>query len=305
VLTGFPLPGLVAQLLAADPTEIGVRRAALASASSGMLERCSTLRRPAQMLVVGGQLREVASNTESAQPRSLGAEYLQQALEAIRASGSSEALYDHSYRSASPEARTEIWRAIAGRDAARRRVRSSRAATLFAAFAAEAYINEFISAHIRGRDYEAVDRLQPIAKYTVVPRLALGRALFRRDAEPLPTIADLFRRRDVLVHPKPGRGLVEPSPWQADSIYNPLQATVYVISVAAAARVLVAHTKTGDRIDLYAELIVRGSKFVGDYAATASQSLADVDRPPAPDLLVEMLGRDMAELDRDGDADGE
>lgn len=239
------------------------------------------------------------SSRAPARPETLGAEYLQQAIEAIRASGSSEALYDHSYRSATPEQRTEIWQAIASRDAARRRVRYSRAAILFAAFAGEAYINEFISAYIRGKDHEAVDRMQPIAKYTLAPRLALGRPLFQRDVEPLPTIADLFKQRDVLVHPKPGRGISEPNPWLADPLYNPLQATVYVLCVAAAARVLVLHIKTGDRIDLYAELIFRGAEYLSEYAGTAARDLAGPDSPPAPDLLTEMLRRGMAELERD------
>ncbi|MGN6187368.1 MAG: hypothetical protein ACTHOE_00585 [Conexibacter sp.] len=189
---------------------------------------------------------------------------------------------------------------IASRDAARRRVRYSRAAILFAAFAAEAYINEFISAYAKGRDRDALDRLQPIAKYTLAPRLALARPLFRRDAEPLRTIADLFKQRDVLVHPKPGRGITEPSPWLADPLYNPLQATMYVVCVAAAARVLVLHIKTGDRIDMYAELIFRGAAYLSEYAETSSRQLAGPDSPPAPDLLTEILRRGMAELEQNG-----
>jgi hypothetical protein len=38
---------------------------------------------------------------------------------------------------------------------------------LFAAFAAEAYINEFIAEHFAGKDYEALEKLSTVDKYVL------------------------------------------------------------------------------------------------------------------------------------------
>jgi hypothetical protein len=160
---------------------------------------------------------------------------------------------------------------------------------LFVAFAAEAYINEFIAAYFTGNDRNAIDRMPPAEKYTLAPRLALGKALFPRGVEPVQTIARLFKQRDLLVHPKPGRGLPEPDRWVADPVYNPAQAVIYLAHVASATKVLVRHTKAGDKVDLYAELILRGMKVFTDHASVATRQLPAPDDAPVGDLMVQAM----------------
>jgi hypothetical protein len=110
-------------------------------------------------------------------------------------------------RAAAPRARETGWVLTAQRDTAEQRIRFSRNAMLVAAFAPEAYINEFIAEHFAGKDYEAVEKLSTVDKYVLAPRTALGRDLFPRDREPAQTLRILVRQRDVLVHPKPDKGL--------------------------------------------------------------------------------------------------
>jgi hypothetical protein len=162
---------------------------------------------------------------------------------------------------------------------------------LFAAFAAEAYVNEFIADHFTGRDVETLDRLSTTEKYVIAPRLALGAPLFERDREPLQTISKLFRQRDTLVHPKPGKGLPEPDRWSADPVYNPAQATIYICFVGAAAKTLVANAKTPPKVDMHAEMITYGAKGLAEYAQAATARLADPDDAPAsPYLLIDATG---------------
>src|SRR3954469_20879218 len=80
-------------------------------------------------------------------PKTLAGTYLGEAIEAIRNAGSADALFDHAIRSAAPADRERFWVAVATKAAVERRVNYSRAAMLFAAFAAEAYVNEFVAGH--------------------------------------------------------------------------------------------------------------------------------------------------------------
>ncbi len=77
-------------------------------------------------------------------------------------------------------------------------------AALYAAFAAEAYANEFLAAHLSKSDFEAVDRMATVDKLVVGGQLAVGEPLFVRDDELIQPISQLFGLRNKLAHPKLG-----------------------------------------------------------------------------------------------------
>jgi hypothetical protein len=143
------------------------------------------------------------------------------------------------------EALRESAKGMAGGRSATKRLQLSRQAMLYAAFAAEAYINRFLFEHFTGSDRASLEKLSTVDKYVFVPRLALGSAIFDRGSQPLQRILDLFVRRNALAHPKP-RSVMPVKLDMADVTfwnpsfkdYNPLIAVEDIIAVASGARLL-------------------------------------------------------------------
>lgn len=228
-----------------------------------------------------------------ARPRTLGGAYLFEAVNAIRDAGSTDTLYTPVVRAAAPRAREPGWVLTAQRDAAVQRIRFSRNAMLFAAFAAEAYINEFIAEHFGGKDYEAFEKLSTVDKFVLTPRAALGHDLFHRDREPAQTLRTLFKQRDVLVHPKPEKGLPGtiraagyPRVVAPDPTYNPHAAATMVLAVAAASKTLVRDGNLGNGFDAHASAIIRGRVALERYARTAADALPAPDAAPQTEPLI-------------------
>ena len=219
-------------------------------------------------------------------PRTLAADYLTEAVDALRSACSPAALYDSLILAAAPRATEESWFLLAANQALERRVRFSRNAMLFSAFAAEAYINEFITQHSAGQDLAILDRLATVEKYVFAPRLLLGRSLFPRDQEPLQSLRALFRQRDVLVHPKPEKGVPEAvraesrvEAYAADPMYNPSRAAGFLVAVAEAATVIVREGELGNGVDPHAQTVADGREDLLRSAAHATERL------PRPDDL--------------------
>lgn len=140
-------------------------------------------------------------------PRTLSAAYLEQSLDALYAAGNPAVLFEK-WREKPPKNKTaEAFMVLTAR---RTHLAQCRTATLFAALSAEAYVNEFLAAHLKGNDLKAVDRMSPVDKYVLGTKLAYGESLFFRDREPFPVINELFKLRNQLVHPKPGFGPAGP-----------------------------------------------------------------------------------------------
>jgi len=146
---------------------------------------------------------ETAVEHSRRRPRGLAGAYLQQAVDALSAAGDPDRLYP---RWAREKPTAEPARAFATVEASNQRRTHARTAVMFAALAAEAYVNEFLATMLNGGDFRAMDRLPTVEKYVVGCRLAPGEALFDRGREPVQTIASLFKLRDKLVHPKAGHG---------------------------------------------------------------------------------------------------
>ena len=74
-------------------------------------------------------------------------------------------------------------------------------AVLFLAFALESFINEVAIDHCQD-DFEAVDRLSTPDKWRLVPKIC-GKVPLQKNKQPLQTISEIFRYRNLFVHYKP------------------------------------------------------------------------------------------------------
>jgi hypothetical protein len=228
-----------------------------------------------------------AESPSSPTRKSLADEYLQQACEALRASGSADGLYAEEARLSDKPLVAAAGRALAPG----RRVGHSRTALLFAALACEAFINEFLDEHLSGADLAAVDRLPTLEKYVLGPRLATGADLFSRGSEPAQSIRELFRLRDRLVHSKPRemptRGSVFDDPADFGTC-NPEAAARFIVAVAQAAERLAG--KSLEPTSNFAVLaIVMAPQLVLDFGTRAKDVLPDVHARAVEDLVMQAV----------------
>jgi hypothetical protein len=210
-------------------------------------------------------------------PATLGGSYLHEAIEALEDSGNPVGLYSDWFRSSKPEGRDKRNSDLEMARAGDRRTALSRRVILYAAFAAESFINEFMSMHFAGSDLRTLDRLPTAEKYALAPRLALGRELFDRSREPLQTIARLFRLRDMLVHPKPGRAVTSQAKGGADPLFNPGVAASMLVAAAEGAEALLREATVGDKWNMWASSVAIGREGVIEFGRAATEAL------PGPD----------------------
>ena len=210
--------------------------------------------------------------------------HLGDSVRALRDSGSPDALYDPSLCAADPQDVDYPSVSIAKDEAEYERVSYSRRALLFAAFAAEAYANDFLYNEWEGQDRDALQRLPTIDKYVLLSQLARRPARLTRGAEPIQTLKWLFQRRDELVHAAP-RG--------ADLTYDPENH-----NPRAAARCIVAVADAAGR--LFDEVhpkcvlgyVLAERRALLEYGAGAADALPDVwDKPSDLDLLADARRR--------------
>lgn len=224
---------------------------------------------------------------EKRQPerRSLAGAYLDQAADALHASGSSDALYGDVRHSAEVVAH-----ALSQLLAPNKRLEFSRTAVLFAAIAAEAYINAFIfePGRFARPDREALDRLPTIDKFVLAPRLA-GITPMRRGREPITTLKTLFDLRNALVHPKPElmeRGSVISEEPHGFDRFNPEAAAQVIVAVSDAALKLALATKA--QADFTALLFWDGRHKLRAYGRRARTQLPSVTDKPHPDFYSQL-----------------
>ncbi len=158
--------------------------------------------------------------------------HLEDSLRALRDAGSADALYDPWLRNTDLNALSLEDFSLARDEAVGWRVTYCRRALLFAAFAAEAYANDFLYDKCGGQDRDALERLSTVDKYALLPALA-GTTALDRGGEPLQRVKWLFDRRNELVHPKPRRGERDLT-WDPAN-HNPIDAAESIVAVADAA----------------------------------------------------------------------
>lgn len=135
-------------------------------------------------------------------------------------------------------------------EAPQRRLAFCRDGTLWAALAAEAYVNQFLYEADKKTFDQLEDQKAPTigksgdgrpGKYVEGVECALGRSLFDRRRDPIQTLAALFKLRDRLVHPKTrtvklgGTGVFT-EPGLED--FNPKGLAKFLAAVAVAAKTL-------------------------------------------------------------------
>jgi len=150
--------------------------------------------------------------------------------------------------------------------ALRARIRAARTAVLFAALAAESYVNEFLSVH---GALEKWDREPTHRKFLKGTHEAYGSQLFFVDREGYQPIVDLFKLRDRLVHPKPGFGVsgVHGEP-EADfeRLFAMPKVAEYIVTVGGSADLLMPRAYGFESVDVAGMVIWRGKSVIREYA---------------------------------------
>ncbi len=215
-------------------------------------------------------------------PASLSGAYLLQALESLHAAGDPDALYGPT-RLDEDVAEGRSFFIVQARQ---NRVQSCWTAVIFAALAAEAYVNEFLASKLDAKkDRDGLDRLSTVDKYVLGTRVAYPEeTLFRRDDEVIPTLAELFGLRNKLVHPKPGFApskLLAP-PGEFEGLVEPPKVAHYIVMVAGAAVLLMRRAYPDRPLDVPADMIWFGRTVILEYGKRATKLPALGAASPAP-----------------------
>jgi hypothetical protein len=225
-------------------------------------------------------------------PATLAASHLAQALDAFDDACSPEAVY-------TPR---KIWPLVPTDSLGSRRTLSEivqrnfcLTATLYTAFAAEAFVNNFLEVHdlrtqVTPRKFRDIDRGSTARKYQEGVALAYE-PLFAPGDEVMPAIRELFTVRNKLVHPRPGIGppiayLPDPS-WRA--MYPVRKVAEWLIAIAGAAELMEMRCYGFDYHSFPATFIWRGRAIV-DEVAGKSEPMPDpamTGRAPLIQLLAE------------------
>jgi hypothetical protein len=228
--------------------------------------------------------------TEPTTVETLDSVYLHDALEALLQAGDPAHLYAGTEESEEPTRQAYATALVKSR-----RIKACRDCVLYAAFAAEAFINSFIAATLPKRDRERIDRNRTVDKYVLGPRLAVTDDLSEfEQREELAVLERLFTLRNKLVHPKP-RQLEEiervgASRWRYDE-YKPSKAAEFVATVGMEAYTL---SQLHDAVPLSstAYLVVLTKERILDFGR---QTDTDRARGAEPVLTMEMLREALAE----------
>jgi hypothetical protein len=225
-------------------------------------------------------------------PATLASSHLAQALDAFDDACSPEAVF----------APRKIWPLQSSDSVRSRRTLSeitqrnlALTATLFTAFAAEAFVNNFLDAHdlksrVSATKFKKLDRGSTVQKYVEGVAIAYE-PLFEPNDEVIPAISGLFEVRNKLVHARPGIGppiAYMPDPvWRR--IYPPTKVAEWLIAVAGAAELMEARCYGFDYHSFPAAFIWRGRNIITDIAAR-SEPLPDpamTGRAPVIQLLAD------------------
>jgi hypothetical protein len=211
--------------------------------------------------------------------------HLQDSVRALRDAGSPDALYHPKLHATDPDGVSYEDFSLARDEAEGRRVTYCRRALLFAAFAAEAYANDFLWEKWTGQDRDALQKLSTVDKYAILPALAGATGILDRGREPLQRIKWLFDRRNELVHaaPRDDRDLT----WDPTN-HNPAAAAASIVAVADAAAKLTGEVP---RASVVSHVLSERRALLG-YGKRAAEKLPEIHDPPSPDLLLEARQRD-------------
>jgi hypothetical protein len=204
--------------------------------------------------------------------------HLADSVRALRDAGSPDALYDPLLRLTDRDQVEYEDYSMASDIAHGESVSYSRRALLFAAFAAEAYANDFLYEKRSGQDRAALQKLSTVDKYAILPGLTGAVSTLSRAQEPLQKLKWLFQRRDELVHAAPkGKDLTY------DPVnHNPRAAAESIVAVTDAAVALHGAAPKGS---ILSRALARRQALL-EYGARSAASLPGIHDSPSPlDLL--------------------
>jgi hypothetical protein len=210
--------------------------------------------------------------------------HLRDSVRALRDAGSADALYAPSLRADNPEAISYEDFSLARDEAEGWRVTYCRRALLFAAFAAEAYANDFLYEKWSGPDRDALQRLSTVDKYAILPTFAGATTVLDRGRMPLQTIKWLFDRRNELVHaaPRDDKDLT----WDPAN-HNPSDVATSIVAVADAAAALTGEVPRASVLSY----VLAERQALLDYGRRAADELPGIHDAPSPDLLADARRR--------------
>jgi hypothetical protein len=214
--------------------------------------------------------------------KTLDSVYLGEALEALLEAGDPAVLYANTAEPGGDTAKEAYVTAIAHT----RRIKSCPRCVLYAAFAAEAFINSFIAATLNRHDRKLIDRNSTIQKFILGPRLAVKDDLAElEERSEIATITRLFTLRNALVHPR-SRELEEirrtgSAKWRSDE-YNPGKAAEFVVAVADEAYTL-SQLHEDVPMSATAHLVVLGKEKILEFG---QQAEAVPERTATPSLTM-------------------
>jgi hypothetical protein len=244
---------------------------------------------------------EIAGAVRPERRRSLSSGYLRQAVDALSEAGDPSVLYRH-WRDRPPTTEPLITMVA---DAAREaHVTFCRTAVLFAALAAEAYVNEFLAVHMDDEEFARRERAPTVEKYKKWTKRAYGQTIFATDREPIPELVELFQVRDRLVHPKPGfgdGGLFEPSV-EFRALFAPPRAARFIVAAGGAASVMMRRSYGFDYVDPVAEAIWQGRETLYQHATEIANAPTIDAIDPMP-LFARALERSVSKQKAAGLAD--
>jgi hypothetical protein len=208
---------------------------------------------------------------------SMAGTHLEDALRALRGTGSADALYDHKLRSMNPKELDWPDVSVARDEAESWRITYSRRALLFAAFSAEAYANDFLFEEWSGgKDRAALQALSTVNKYALLPGFAGRGSVLDRGRDPLQRIKWLFDRRNELVHAKPQED--KDLTWEPEN-HNPVAAAESILAVAEGAAMLAGEAPEASVLSY----VLAERKAILRYG---KRPLPDIHDEPAPSNLL-------------------
>ncbi len=228
-------------------------------------------------------------------PATLAPSHLAQALDAFDDAGTPEAVLNPRRTwPLKPGDPPTAWRTLAG--ITQRGFCCT--ATLFIAFAAEAFVNDILAVHLKPqvteKRFAEIDRWSTKRKYTEAVEIAYGRLFWEGD-EVIPSLRQLFEVRNQLVHGRPGVGppmayMPDPS-WR--ELYPPFKVAEWLVAVSGAASAMERRCYGFDYESAPASAIWFGREIVHDHAARANPlpSAARAGSPPLIQLLNDEMKR--------------
>jgi hypothetical protein len=204
--------------------------------------------------------------------------HLTDAVRALRDAGSSDTLYEPKLRARGLSEVDEAEYQITRDEAEYNCVSYSRRSLLFAAFAAEAYANDFLYERWSGQDREALQKLSTVDKYVLLSQLADRGVELGRGTDLVREIKWLFKRRDELVHAAPSGDDLTYKPEN----HNPRMAANCIVAVSEAASKLFGEAPDGSVLSR----VLSRQQRIQMYGAQAADNLPKFYDPPSDqDLL--------------------